>query len=71
MKKIQVCVATYQFPGIADVVRVFAVVPESVGVPGQRGVQRHSNNLTAQRKAARKKNNNIINHKMKANKLPV
>lgn len=48
-----VCVDTYQFPGVADVVCVFAVVPESVGVPGQRGVDWHCNDLTAQREAAR------------------
>lgn len=47
--------ATNQFPGIADIVRLFAVVSESVGVPGQGGVNWHSNDLTAQRKAARKK----------------
>lgn len=44
---------TYQLPRIADVVRVFAVVPESVGVPGQRRVDRDRNDLTAQREAAR------------------
>lgn len=44
---------TYQFPGVADVVSVFAVVPESVGVPGQRRVDWHGNDLTAQREAAR------------------
>lgn len=43
---------TYQFPGVADVVCIFAVVPESVGVPGQGGVDWNSNDLTAQREAA-------------------
>lgn len=45
----------YQFPGVADVVGVFAVVSESVGVPGKRGVPWNSDDLTAQREAAKKK----------------
>ena len=50
---IYVVTDTYQFPGVADVVGVFAVVPESVGVPGQRGVHWHTDDLTAQREAAK------------------
>lgn len=49
--------ATYQFPGIADVVCIFAVVSEPVSVPGQRGVDGHGNDLTAQREAARNTHN--------------
>lgn len=49
----------YQFPGVADVVGVFAVVSESVGVPGKRGVPWNSDDLTAQREAA-KKNTTIL-----------
>lgn len=50
----------YQFPGVADVVGVFAVVSESVGVPGKRGVPWNSDDLTAQREAAKKKPTTIL-----------
>lgn len=46
---------TYQFPGIADIVCILAVIPETVGVPGQRGVKGHFNDLTAQRETAKTK----------------
>lgn len=44
---------TYQLPGVADVVGVFADISESVGVPGQRGVDRNGDDLTSQREAGR------------------
>lgn len=44
---------TYQLPGVADVVGVFADISKSVGVPGQRGVDRNGDDLTSQREAGR------------------
>lgn len=43
----------YQFPGVADVVRVFTDVSQSVHVPGQRRVDGYGDDLTSQRKAGR------------------
>lgn len=38
----------YQLPGVADVVDVFADVPQPVGVPRQGGVDRYGDDLTPQ-----------------------
>lgn len=47
--------AVYQLPGVADVVGVFADVPQSVGVPRQGGVDRNADDLTPQWEAEEKK----------------
>lgn len=41
----------YQLPGVADVVDVFADVPQPVGVPRQGGVDGYGDDLTPQWKA--------------------
>lgn len=59
---------TYQLPGVADVVGVFADISKSVGVPGQGGVDRNGDDLTSQREAGRMTaiKNHAVKHRLGA-----